>query len=104
MLLLKQQKFPDGQQDFCFCSSQSGEYVTLLTAPYHFDFFTSFRVYTKLGIGPHSFLLLGKQKGGCPPSADYILPELQIIFRINLDGTLVQAVKAFIRYYNHLLC
>ena len=52
MLLLKQQKFPDGQQDFCFCSSQSGEYVTLLTAPYHFDFFTSFRVYTKFGIGP----------------------------------------------------
>ena len=93
MLLLKQQKFPDGQQDFCFCSSQSGEYVTLLTAPYHFDFFTSFRVYTKLG----------KQEGGCPPSADYILPELQIVFRINLDGTLVQAVKAFIRYYNHLL-
>ena len=67
-------------------------------------FFTSFRVYTKLGMGPHSFLLLGKQEGGCPPSADCILPELQIIFRINLDGTLVQAVKAFIRYYNHLLC
>ena len=42
MLLLKQQKFPDGQQDFCFCSSQSGEYVTLLTAPYHFDFLLAF--------------------------------------------------------------